>query len=224
MRTVRTWHGDRLSVQPTLGELTAESAFLGRPWLAYGFGSKHHHGMDIDSFQRLQTDRLCLSCVAPQDAEVTAAMMTPETSREVAYWPTPFTFDMKVVRIEASRQSAHVGNALPFAVTKRASGELIGWIVLNRRRDDRHRGSFGYWLGEKHYGNGYMREAAPVALAAGFRLLDLDVIEAAAQPGNATSFAVVRACGMRPASQGIAFAPASGRDGLCEVYRMERPQ
>jgi ribosomal-protein-alanine N-acetyltransferase len=44
-------------------------------------------------------------------------------------------------------------------------------------------------------GHGYMREAAPAAVAAAFRLRDLDALGAAAHPENALSFAVLRGCG-----------------------------
>lgn len=69
-----------------------------------------------------------------------------------------------------------------------------------------------------------MRELAPVAMAAGFELLDLDVIEAAAQPGNDASFAVMRACGMQLTGERLVYAPARNRNELCLVYEVQRPR
>ncbi len=96
--------------------------------------------------------------------------MSPEVSCWVAYWPVPFTLEMAISRIETSREMAYAGDALPFGVIEKTRNALIGWVMLNRDPQDRRRGSFGYWFGEEHQGKGYMRELAPVALAAGFKL------------------------------------------------------
>lgn len=179
--------------------------------------------MQHDTFQPLETVRLRLRCVALEDAGATAAMMTPEISRWLAYWPVPFTHDMAVARIAASRGQAQQGDALPFAIIEKASGDLIGWVMLHRDREDRRRGTFGYWFGGSSHGRGYMRELAPVAIATAFELLDLDVIEAAAQPSNAASLAVMRACGMQPTGERMVYAPARERDELCVIYEVRRP-
>ncbi|WP_018268588.1 GNAT family N-acetyltransferase [Methylosinus sp. LW4] len=181
--------------------------------------------MGTDPFRPLETTRLLLRCVVADDAVATAMMMTPEVSRWVAYWPVPFTYEMAVARIEAAREWARRGDALPFAVTdKAANGDLIGWVMIYRDEENRRRGSLGYWFGEKHHGKGYMRELAPIALAAGFDLLDLDVIEAAAQPENAASIAVMKACGMKPTGEGMVYAPARERHELCHFYEVQRPR
>jgi ribosomal-protein-alanine N-acetyltransferase len=173
-------------------------------------------------FQPIETARLRLRCVTPDDAHATSAMMTPEVSRWVAYWPFPFTYEMAVERIESSLKLAHAGDMLPFAVVEKASNEMIGWVGFNRDAANRKRGSFGYWLGEKHHGKGYMKEVAPVALAAAFKLLDVDVIEAGAQPENTASLAVMRGCGMEFTGERMVYAPARKREELCHFYEIER--
>src|SRR5260221_13801381 len=171
----------------------------------------------------LEAARLQLRCVAAGDAAATAALMTPEVSRWVAYWLVPFTADMATARIETMRQLAFKGDALPLAIVAKPRGGLIGWVTLDRDGKDRRRGSLGYWLGERYQGKGYMKEVAPVVLAAGFKLLDLDVIEAAAQPENVGSFAIMQACGMRPVGEGMVYAPAREREEPCCFYEIERP-
>jgi len=99
-------------------------------------------------------------------------LITPEISRWVARWPTPFTLEMARVRIAASRAWAYRGDELPFGVVEKASGALVGWAVVHRGQIDRKRGSFGYWIGEEYQGKGYMKELAPAVIAAGFNLLD----------------------------------------------------
>lgn len=177
-----------------------------------------------DPFPSMETARLTLRCVAAADAAATSALMTPEVSRWVADWPLPFTPDMAAARIEAMRQRAFAGDALPFALVERASGGLVGWSVLHREGENRHRGSLGYWLGEAWHRRGYMREVVPVVLQVGFARLDLDVIEAAAQLANAGSFAIMRACGMRPAGDAVVYAPSRHRQELCRRYEIARPR
>ncbi len=88
--------------------------------------------MQHEPFEPLETARLRLRCVTPEDASAVSAMMTPKISRWVAYWPVPFTNEMAVARIESSRKLARDGDALPFAVVEKVSGELVGWVMLNR--------------------------------------------------------------------------------------------
>ncbi len=149
-------------------------------------------------------------------------MMTPEISRWVGYWPVPFTVEMAELRIERARAAAFAGKTLPFAA-ERLDGALVGWIVFNRTDEDARRATFGYWLGEAHHGCGYMREMAPLALAAGFRLLGVNVIEASVQPDNVASLAVLRACGFREIGQGMVAAPARNRTELCDLFELMRP-
>jgi ribosomal-protein-alanine N-acetyltransferase len=65
-----------------------------------------------------------------------------------------------------------------------------------------------------------MREAAPATVAAAFERLELDVIEAGAQPGNAASFAVMRVCGMQPVGERDVFAAARGRHERCMFHEV----
>ncbi len=175
-----------------------------------------------DIFPSIQSARLRLRCVRAADALVTSAMMTQEVSRWVGYWPVPFTVEMAELRIERARAAATVGRTLPFGA-ELLGGPLIGWIMFNQTDEDARRATFGYWFGTAHHGNGYMREAAPLALAAGFRLLGVNVIEASAHPNNAASLAVLRACGFRQIGQGMVAAPARNREELCDLFELTRP-
>ena len=175
-----------------------------------------------DMVPMIETARLRLRCVKPEDAAATAALITPAVSQWVARWPHPFTTDMAAARIADSCAAAAAGNELPFALVEKSLGVLIGWLVIHRHSQDHSRGSFGYWLGEGYHGQGYMREGAPPALDYGFTLLGLDVIEAGAQLDNAASFAIMRACGMSPVGQRMSPAPARGRYELCRFYEVHR--
>ncbi len=175
-----------------------------------------------DPFPPFETARLLLRCVDPDDAAATSALMTPEVSRWLASWPLPFTPEMATARIESLRQRAFERSALPLAIVGKASSALAGWVVIERYGEPGNRGALGYWLGEAYQRRGYVREAMAAALPTALARLDLDVIEAGAQLANVGSFAIMRACGIRPAGQRMVYAPARDREGLCQFYKIER--
>jgi len=177
-----------------------------------------------DLFEAIYTARLRLRCVRLEDVAPISAMMTAAFSQWVASWPVPFTPGMAIERITSARRAAADGRALPCAIERRTDAALVGWIGVTRETPHDRRAMLGYWLGEKHHGCGYMREAAPAAVQMAFQNLDLDVIEAAAQPENAASFAVLRGCGMAPVGERMIFAPSRNREEMCLLYEVTRPR
>jgi [ribosomal protein S5]-alanine N-acetyltransferase len=177
-------------------------------------------------FESIETLRLRLRSPRPEDATAISAMMTPQVSRWLASWPSPLTTEMAAERIAAATQANADGSALLFVIEQRQDGATLGWIGIVRNPPASNRGMLGYWLGEgeAYQGQGYMREAAPAAMAAAFARLGLEVVEAAAQPENAASFAVMRACGMQPAGEYMVFAPTRGREELCQRYEAAKPR
>jgi ribosomal-protein-alanine N-acetyltransferase len=173
-------------------------------------------------FPRIETERLILRRLEIGDAAETSRMMTPDVARWLAAWPVPFTVAMSEQRIANAQRIGDDNSALVFAIESRASGLLLGWTGIHRTDDDPKRGTFGYWLGEEHQGQGYMREAAPAALRLAFDWLGLDVIQAAAQPGNAPSIAVLKSCGMGFVGERPVFAPARHQDEICAIYELNR--
>jgi len=186
--------------------------------------TSHDPTMDseADLFPAIETERLRLRCVRPSDAAQISAMMTPAVSRWVASWSVPFTPAMAAERIADSRRAFLEAKALPCVIERRADGVLLGWIAVTRGNADACRAMLGYWMGEAHHGHDYMREAAPAVVGLAFRSLGLDVIEAAAQPENEASFAVLISCGMTPAGERTIFALARSRDELCLLYKVAK--
>lgn len=109
---------------------------------------------------------------------------------------------------------------MPCAITLKSNGALAGWLTLTKTESDRRRGSLGYWLGTQYHGQGFAREALNALLSAGFNFLDLDIIEAGAQPENLGSFALMRACGMAEIGKRMVHATARQRDELCVFYEI----
>jgi [ribosomal protein S5]-alanine N-acetyltransferase len=179
--------------------------------------------MVTEPFAARSTNRLRLRCVTADDALATSRLMTPAVSRWLASWPMPFTLKMAQQRIADLREQAYRGDALPFAIVARLNEELVGWATIVRNERDRASAALGFWLGEHHHGKGYMREIAPIVLAAGFATLGVNVIEAGAQIANAGSFAVMKACGMTAVGERMVYAAARRQDEPCCFYEVRRP-
>jgi [ribosomal protein S5]-alanine N-acetyltransferase len=178
--------------------------------------------MSNDPFPPLETARLRLRCVALKDAAETSPLITSEVSRWLASWPFPFTKTMAKKRIREMRAGALAANVLPYAIVMKEGQKLAGWAIIAKEVFDLRRGALSYWLGQSYQGRGFAREAITAVLSAGFEQLDLDVIEAGAQPENVGSFAVMRACGMTEAGVRMVYAPARGREELCLFHKINR--
>jgi ribosomal-protein-alanine N-acetyltransferase len=177
-----------------------------------------------DIFPPVLTPRLKLRCVHPDDATTLSGMMVQEISRWMASWPVPFTVEMARARIDQAREAAHAGDALPFAVTRRENGTVIGWLMVHRVGPQApDRGSVAYWYGTAFQGQGYAREATGPALGAAFTRLGLNVIEAALQHANRASIAVLTGCGMVFAREGKVFAQTRNREETVQFYELWRP-
>ena len=170
------------------------------------------------------TSRLRLRLPQPEDAEPLSQLMTPAISARLASWPpylNPVTAQLRVD--EAVAAHAH-GLCLPFVVTRLADAEVLGWISACRAEADPRRAILTYWVGEPFHGQGIMREAAPAALAAVFRDLDVTEVRAAVQTDNDASHAVLRALGMQPLGPGRIWCAARGREETCEWWSVHRAE
>jgi ribosomal-protein-alanine N-acetyltransferase len=171
----------------------------------------------------VETERLRIRPVQESDATSIALLVTPSVSRWTATWPSEISLEDAGNRITSAIQARQTGLGISFAIETKTDGTLVGWIGLRRKELDHKRWGLGYWIGEPFHGRGYMSEAGRAIIGLAWSLLDADVIEAAAQPGNAASIAILRKLGMRFAGQKMIFAPVRNQDELCVLYEVFRP-
>jgi [ribosomal protein S5]-alanine N-acetyltransferase len=175
-----------------------------------------------DPFDPIETHRLRLRCVNAADAEPTASMMCAKIASRLASWPLPFTLEMAQDRVRRARIAAIAGKAVPLAILHLTDATFLGWVDAFRLGDDPRRAGLGYWIGETHQGQGFMHEAAIAAVEAAFRILDVDAIEAGAQPSNAASLAVIRRLGMTPIGEREVLVRATNQVGPCLYFELRR--
>ncbi|GAB4527201.1 MAG: GNAT family protein [Amphiplicatus sp.] len=99
-------------------------------------------------------------------------------------------------RVRSQWRDIRRGCALPLLICRREDGALVGGINLSNIRYGASRAaSVGYWIGAPHLRRGYARAALEGVLEHAFETLRLNRIEAACQPENRPSMALLETCG-----------------------------
>lgn len=160
--------------------------------------------------------------IATTDAPALARNLTPAVTRWLASWPDPMTLEIALARIERSRSAMRRGGHVFYALERREDRRVIGGFS-GGLTDDRARMEIAYHLAEDCHGAGYMREASQAALAAIWRLMPIQAIEAGAQVANQASFAVMEAMGMTAIDERMVYSPVRERDEAYRFYELRRP-
>ena len=115
-------------------------------------------------------------------------------------------------RVFWAQRSISSGSAVPFFLTSRDDGTLLGAITLdNIRRGPAQDGTLGYWIGEPYARQGYMREAIEAAVHYAFRSLDLSRVQAACLPENAASRGCLEKSGFKYEGVAQSYLQINGR-------------
>lgn len=117
-----------------------------------------------------------------------------------------------VNRVYWANRSISQGTGLPLFLERRDDKRLLGAITLdNIRRGPAHAGTIGYWIGEPHAREGYMREALTALVHHAFDVLDLSRLESACLPENAASRGLLEKCGYKYEGVAQSYLQINGR-------------
>ncbi len=115
-------------------------------------------------------------------------------------------------RVYWAQRTINGGTALPLFLERRSDGALLGAITLdNIRRGPSQAGTLGYWIGQRHIRQGYMREAIMAIVHHAFTNLDLSRIEAACLKENTASRGVLEATGFKYEGVAQSYLQIDGR-------------
>ena len=115
-------------------------------------------------------------------------------------------------RVYWAQRSIGNGAAVPLFMYRRTNQELLGAITLdNIRRGPAQAGTLGYWTGQVHARQGYMREAIEAVVHYAFTRLDLSRIEAACLPENAASRGLLESSGFKYEGVAQSYLQIDGR-------------
>jgi [ribosomal protein S5]-alanine N-acetyltransferase len=151
---------------------------------------------------RIETERLTLR--PPQHGDFRAWAALRDASRDFLVPWEPVWADDHLSRrsftnrVYWSQRSITAGTAVPLFLIRRDDQAVLGAITLdNIRRGPAQAGNTGYWIGQPHARQGYMREAILALVHYAFTDLDLSRIEAGCLPENTASRSLLESCGYK---------------------------
>ena len=103
------------------------------------------------------------------------------------------------------------GTAYRMSIVLKDTNTMIGHMMLYDVNKTHRTGELGYWMAREHWGNGYTKEAAQVALEFGFKRLRLRRIYALTIDGNDVSAALLMKLGFKHESTARKHEKIRGR-------------
>lgn len=164
---------------------------------------------------RLETERMTLRLPVQADFAPWAALRV-ESRDFLTPWEPVWAADHLARKSFANRvywaqRASRNGTALPLFLIRR-DGTLLGAITLdNIRRGPAQSATIGYWIGQPHARQGYMREAIGTLVHHAFTQLDLSRIEAACLPENTASRGVLERAGFKYEGVAQSYLQINGR-------------
>ena len=165
---------------------------------------------------RIETERMTLRL--PQHGDFRAwTMLRDQSAPFLTPWEPVWAADHLsrkafTSRIHWANRATSQGTALPLLLTRREDAALLGAITLdNIRRGPSQAGTLGYWIGQAHARQGYMREAILSVVHHAFTVMDLSRVEAACLPENAASRGVLEKCGFKYEGVAQSYLQIAGR-------------
>jgi [ribosomal protein S5]-alanine N-acetyltransferase len=165
---------------------------------------------------RIETERMTLRLPAHGDYRAWSALRD-ESAAFLQPWEPNWADDHLsrkafTNRVYWAQRSLAQGLALPLFLIRREDQELLGAITMdNIRRGPAQSATLGYWIGQRHARNGFMREAIQAVVHYAFITLDLSRIEAACLPENAASRGVLEKSGFKYEGVAQSYLQINGR-------------
>ncbi|WP_371156598.1 GNAT family N-acetyltransferase [Jannaschia sp. 2305UL9-9] len=126
-------------------------------------------------------------------------------------------------RVYWAQRSHGQGSALALFLTRKSDDALLGAITLdNVRRGPAQSATIGYWIGQPHARQGYMKEAIVALSYHAFRRMDLSRLEAACLEENTASRGLLEKAGFKYEGVAQSYLQIAGRWRNHVLYAMLR--
>lgn len=165
---------------------------------------------------RIETERMTLRPPMHGDFRTWTALRVESrdflTPWEPTWAPDHLTRKAFTNRVYWAQRSIANGTAMPLFMFRRTDDTLLGAITLDHiKRGPAQSGITGYWIGQAHARQGYMREAIQAVVHHAFTVLDLSRIEAGCLPENAASRRLLEKCGYKYEGVAQSYLQINGR-------------
>jgi [ribosomal protein S5]-alanine N-acetyltransferase len=165
---------------------------------------------------RIETERMTLRLPQHSDFRAWTALRAESRDFLIPWEPVwaedHFTRKSFTNRVYWAARAERLGTALPVFLIRRSDEALVGALTLdNIRRGPAQSGTLGYWIGQRHARQGYMREAIRAMVHHAFAEMDLSRIEAACLPENVASRGVLEKSGFKYEGVAQSYLQINGR-------------
>lgn len=139
--------------------------------------------------------RVYLEGVDRKDAEAIAEYCNDyDIASNVPNMPFPYTIEHALSFVEFAERRCEEGADFHMAV-RLEGGELVGMCAIANIDNTNMRAEIGYWIGRRHWGKGYGKEAVRLMLHFAFETLRLNRICAKVIIGNERSIRLLGSVG-----------------------------
>lgn len=146
----------------------------------------------------LETERLILRPIEESDASALFPLINdPEIVRYTLNIPHPYPEDALVQWIRGARDAMDRNGRCELSIVLRETGLPIGVCSLFDISLEHMNAEVAYWLGRKHWGQGYATEAVRRIVRFGFQDLHMERIHARVFAENARSTRVIEKAGLK---------------------------
>jgi [ribosomal protein S5]-alanine N-acetyltransferase len=126
---------------------------------------------------KLQTERLCLRPLAPNDADsISLALGAWEIANTTLSIPHPYPDGEATRYIDRKIAECEREKSLVLAIERRCNQTFLGVVELHQIDREHAQAELSFWLTVAGWGQGYMSEAIQPLLKLGFTHLDLNRI------------------------------------------------
>ena len=165
---------------------------------------------------RIETERLTLRLPNHSDFHAWASLRQSSrdflTPWEPSWAQDHLTRKSFTNRVHWAQRAVSSGSGLPLFMVRRNDQTLVGAITLdNIVRGPSQSGTLGYWVGEAHTRQGYMKEAIVALSHYAFNSMDLSRIQAACLPENAASRGALEKTGFKYEGVAQSYLQINGR-------------
>ena len=149
---------------------------------------------------KIVTKRLILRELKKNDAK---DIQVNANNIKIARWIPPFPFPYSIkdansyVKSCIKNSKKKPRETYDFGITLKSEKNVVGTISLSSVDKFQGTGMLGYWLGEKHWRNGYMQEALKEMIDFSFSKVKLRRIDISAFSDNDASNKLIRKMGFK---------------------------
>ncbi|TCW84032.1 N-acetyltransferase [Burkholderia sp. SRS-46] len=136
---------------------------------------------------RLTTARLTLRPLKEDDAHALFEIWSDAEAMRYFSFSAMADLDEAKERVARKLTTAADGTDFNCVLESRATGEVLGECALFHMNEQCRRAEIGFSLKRRHWGSGYMREAAAALVEHAFGVLHLNRLEADIDPRNVAS-------------------------------------